>query len=328
VNKIRIAHLGLAHDHSIFAMECIRSMPDIFEVVGVCEPNDHDRAMFGTQPVYEGLSWLSEYELFHREDIDCVLCEGHELRSVADAQKCLDHGLHVHLDKPGGTDLQAFIRLWNTANERNLTLHMGYMYRYNPAYKYILESVRADKYGHITGIDGSFSIQHNAQKRQWLKQFPGGMMFFLGCHMLDLVLRIMGEPRKVLPFNYSSGDENNKSLDTTMVVLEYTDCACCIRANATEANGFYNRNLKLVGTKGMVEIKPLENPTIIREAMIDQSAINPWRDNSYSVFPGYIAGRYRDMFLEFARCVRGEMINPYTSDYEILLQKILLLACS
>ena len=327
MEKIRLAHFGIAHDHSIYAMECVRMYPEVFEIVGICEPDEAMRAEFGSHPIYDGIPWITEEELLSRDDIDAVLCEGHELRSVSDAQKCIDRGLHVHLDKPGGVDLEAFGKLLKSADEKGLTLHMGYMYRYNPAFKYVLESVKSGKIGQVTGIDASFSTQHNAEKRKWLKQFPGGMMFFLGCHSMDMIMLINGTPERAVAFNRSSGDDNDESLDSAFAVLDYPHGVCTIRANATEVNGFYDRNLKVVGTRGTIEIQPLENPTLVRETLFADGVANPQRDESHSIYPGHYIGRYDEMFMEFAACVRGEIKNPYTSEYEYELQRVLLEAC-
>lgn len=327
MKKIRVAHFGIAHDHSIFAMESLRQHPEVFEIVGVCEPDEDTRRKFGGHEMYAGLAWLTEEELLARNDVDAVLCEGHELRSVSDAQKCIDRGWHVHLDKPGGVDMAAFEHLMQSAQQKKLTVQMGYMYRYNPAMKYVLEAVRSGKLGRITAIDAAFSIQHTPEKRRWMRQFPGGMMFFLGCHSVDMVMQINGVPEGVFAFNHSSGDDNDGSMDTTLAVLDYPSGACTVRSNATEANGYYKRQLKVVGTEGTVEIQPLETPTLVREAMIKDGVEHPWHDYSYSVFPGYPNGRYTDMMLEFAACVRGEMENPYSYAYEIALQRTLLQAC-
>lgn len=193
--------------------------------------------------------------------------------------------------------------------------------------KYVLESVRSGSLGEITGIDAAFSIQHSPEKRRWLKQFPGGMMFFLGCHSVDMVMQIMGEPEDVGVYHHSSGDDNDGSMDSALAVLNYPNCAAVVRSNATEANGYYKRTLKVVGTKGTIEIQPLETPTLVREAKIGDGLEHPWHDYSYSVFPGYPNGRYDDMMLEFAACVRGEMENPYSYEYELALQRTLLKAC-
>ena len=217
--------------------------------------------------------------------------------------------------------------LVRSAEEKQLTLQMGYMYRYNPSLQYVVESAKNGKLGTITGIDASFGVCHDARKRRWLGQFPGGMMFFLGCHILDMVLLINGMPDSVHPFNHTSDWNNDGSLDSGLAVLDYPHGACVIRTNATENNGAANRRLIVMGTGGTIEIRPLELPTTLRETLYDEEGTYRWQDGSHGVNPGYMPGRYDAMMLEFAACVRGEMKNPYSGDYEIALQRILLEIC-
>ncbi len=327
MRKIKVAHFGIAHDHSIFAMEVLRKYPEIFDVVGVCEPDEATWEKFGSHPNYAGLPRLTEEELLSRDDIEAVLCEGHELRSVSDAQKCIDAGKFVHLDKPGGIDIDAFGKLLKSADDKGLCVHMGYMYRWNPAMKYVREAVSSGKLGTITSVDCTFSIQYQAEKKQWLKQFPGGMMFFLGCHSLDMIMQLLGEPETVTAFNHSSGYENDGSLDSCFAVFNYPNCAATIRSSGVEANGYYERTLKVVGTKGTIKVQPLETPTLVREAYLDGGMEHPWHDYSQSIFPGYPNGRYDDMILEFASIVRGDIKNPWSGEYEYSVQKTLLKAC-
>lgn len=328
MKKVRVAHFGIAHDHSIFAMEVLRKYPEIFEIVGVCEPDEKTRETLGKHPNYDGLHWMTEQELLSREDLDAVLCEGHELRSVSDAQKCIDRGLPVHLDKPGGVDLAAFKTLLDSADKKGLPVHMGYMYRWNPAMRYVRDAVKNGELGTITGIDATFSIQYQPEKKRWLKQFPGGMMFFLGCHSLDMICQLMAEPTAVHAFNRSAQDEDDGALDSCLAVLDYPNGVATIRSSGVEANGYYERTLKVVGTKGTIKIQPLETPTLVRRSYIKDGIEHPWHDYSISIFPGYPNGRYDDMLLEFAAIVRGEMKNPWSSDYEYMLQKTLLKACA
>lgn len=327
MEKIKTVHFGLAHDHSTATLECARKYPDIFEIVGIVEPDEETKRIFGNHPAYQGLPYMTEEELFNRGDIEAVFCEGHELRSVSDAQKCADHGLHIHLDKPGGIDLNAFEKLLCDAQRKDLTLQMGYMYRYNPAMEYTLARVKKGELGLITGIDGSFSICHNSTKRAWLGQFPGGMMFYIGCHVIDMILLLMGAPENVIPYNRSSDWDNNGSMDSSFAVLDYPRGVCSVRVNATEVNGYNRRHLIVCGTEGTIEIRPLECPTLLRETLAADVKNNFSADNSREIFTGYMPGRYDRMMLEFAACIRGEKQNPYTAEYELLLQKVILQTC-
>lgn len=49
------------------------------------------------------------------------------------AQKHLDAGKLILMDKPASGRLAVFKHLLDTAKEKNLVVQLGYMYRYNPA---------------------------------------------------------------------------------------------------------------------------------------------------------------------------------------------------
>lgn len=329
MKKIRVAHFGIAHDHSIFAMESLRQHPEVFEIVGVCEPDEDTRRKFGGHEMYAGLNWLTEEELLARNDVDAVLCEGHELRSVSDAQKCIDRGWHVHLDKPGGVDMAAFEHLMQSAQQKKLTVQMGYMYRYNPAMKYVLETVRSGKLGRITAIDAAFSIQHTPEKRRWMRQFPGGMMFFLGCHLVDLIYRIMGEPEEVIPMNASTGIDGVTAEDYGLAMFKYKSGMSFAKSCAMEPGGFMRRQLVVCGSKGTVRIMPLEafceGGQYTEWHEIDRK-ITDWGTNG-EYFKSEPFKRYDDMFIDFAKIVCGEKENEYDYDYEIKLHDLVLKAC-
>ena len=42
---------------------------------------------------------------------------------------------------------------------------------------------------------------------------------------------------------------------------------------------------------------------------------------------GPLGGRYEPQLIEFARSIRGEIVNPVTAEHEFLLHKTLLQAC-
>lgn len=327
MRPLRIAHLGIAHDHSAPTLECVRNYPELYEVVGVTEADGCVRARMGQHAVYDGLPWLTEEELFEREDVDCVLVEGDELKSLADAQRCVQRGWHVHMDKPAGLDPLQFEQALRDAKRQRLVFQMGYMYRYNAAMTYLLDKVRSGKLGEIISIDASMGVWHTAQKRQWLSRFPGGMMFFLGCHLIDMILAIQGVPGEIIPLNTSTGMDGVQALDNACAVLKYDHCVATVRANAAEVNGYNRRHLVVCGTEGTVEIRPLECPTQVKETMRSAAAGFEWSDAKRDVFPGYMSGRYDAMMEDFAACVRGEKENSYDYAYEARLQRMLLSAC-
>lgn len=50
-----------------------------------------------------------------------------------------------------------------------------------------------------------------------LAEFPGGIMFELGCHVLDLVIGILGVPAKVTPFSTRVLKSDDTLIDNMLI---------------------------------------------------------------------------------------------------------------
>ena len=339
MKKIRIGHIGIAHDHSAPVLQCVLRYPEIFEFIGYAEENPANFAKkIVTDPFYNDLPRKTVAELI-AEAPDAMLIEGYELDNLDAAMLCIENGIHVHLDKPAGADLPKFKRLLELARTKCLTVHMGYMYRYNHAVRYALDRIKDGTLGEIFQVDAFMDTWHDPDKREWMHEFPGGDMFFLGCHMVDFVYMMMGgAPKKVYPFNRRSHIDGTDVVDQGCAVLDYGKAVSTVRAGSTQINGFGRRQLVVCGTKGTVEIKPLEIKVAgsdlglmtskmwisTKEMVGDQNYNNICQEVELEP----MIGRYDEMMLEFAEIVRGEKQNPYDYDYEYEVQKLVLACCA
>lgn len=324
--RIRIGHMGTKHDHSIGKLRCVRKFPEIFEIVGIGDDDPAQRDRLRHEFPY------SEYPIMTTEALleancDCMLVEGFEYDLPHDARRCVERGIAVHIDKPAGRDLEAFADTLRIAREKQLPVQMGYMYRYNPAVRKCLELVDAGKLGQICSVTAIMNTGHPSEKQQWLQRFDGGIMFFLGCHMVDLVFRLQGMPQRVTPFLCRDAVLGSDSVIQSTAVLEYANGISLVQANACEINGYGRRQLVVCGTKGTFEIRPLE-----REAVVwytDAEAAEPFEDRHqefrFDAIPD--SCRYDEMMLDFVAMVRGEQKNPYSYDYELQLQALILACC-
>ena len=166
--------------------------------------------------------------------------------------------------------------------------------------------------------------------RQWLKVFPGGMMFYLGCHLIDLILTIKGLPDKVYPFNRSTGKDGVTACDYGLALLEYPEGMSIAKTCNIEHGGFERRRLVVSGTRGAVELCPLEWLTRQKANQftekIDYNRGTDWHTRGEKTV-GEVHDRYDGMMQGFAAICRGEKVNEYTPDYELTLFKYLLMAC-
>lgn len=325
--KIRVVHYGIGHDHSPQFLACILQYPELFEVVGVCEPNEKMWDKFSEFEVYSKVPRLTEDEMFSLEDIDAAIVEAYDLDLVSYAQKCADKGWHIHMDKAAGTDIVAYKKLLTTLKQKNLVFQMGYMYRYNYMVKKALEMKEKGELGEILAVDAFMNTCHPAEKREWMSHLPGGDMLYLGCHMVDLVYLFMGVPNKIHCFSKNTRLDGIVFPDNACAVFEYDKGVGLIRASAVEVNGFGRRQLVVSGSKGSVEIKPLEAPTIGRFCSIEEHTTYGDRAREEKAPVGGPWERYDEMMLDFAAYIRGEKANPFTMEYEYRLQKMIFAAC-
>lgn len=328
--RIKVGQIGIGHNHASAKMATFRKLADQYEVVGVVEPDSEWRKKRGHDPAYRDLSWMTEEQLLNTKGLTVVAVETDVRDLVPTAARCIDAGMHLHLDKPGGESLAPFKQLLDQAGRRNLAVQMGYMYRNNPAVQFCLRAVSEGWLGQVFEVHSVMSLQQPLAYRQWLAQFRGGTMYIFGCHLIDLIVRMLGKPDRVTPFQRQTQPEV-KLYDNGLAVLEYPRATATIRTAALEVEGYRRRQLVVCGDEGTIDIRPLETfDTGSAQPLKLRLALSKPRD-SYKkgyqevVFPP-MRGRYDEQLLELARIVRGEIANPYPLAHELMVQETLLAA--
>ena len=330
MRKIRVAQIGAEHDHSYLIMNSLRKQTDVFDVIGYAVPDGEKNI---NPKIYDGLPQLTVEEIFNDTALDAVIIETGEKNLTKYALMAAERGISVHMDKPGGYELADFEKLIGTVKEKKTVFHTGYMYRYNPAVRKIQERIKNGELGEIYSVEAQMSCEHTDAKRAWLGDFPGGMMFYLGCHLIDMICLFRGIPDEVIPFNANTGINGNTSEDYGFAVLKYPNGVSFAKSCAAERGGFTRRQLVVCGSRGTVELKPFEHlvdpgrgtdqHTHVREC------ITPGRSWSFDGVQYHCEpfDRYDSMMRSFAEYVVGEKENPYSPDYELAVYSTMLKAC-
>ena len=322
--KIRIGQIGTKHDHASQHFACVSRFPDVFEVVGVVPEDEEQIEKVKTMQDYESCRILTEEQLFNA-GCDAIMVEGFELDLPHVAKRCVENGIAVHMDKPAGEDLQAFEDTLRIAKKKGLPVQLGYMYRYNQGFQDCLKLVKEGRLGEIHSVFATMNVMHDLEYWKWLKNFKGGIMFFLGCHMVDFIYQLQGVPNNITPYLKSSGLEGTDSVTLSTAVFEYDHGLSFAQSNSCEVNGYGRRQLVVCGSKGTYELRPLERPV---GYLTEMKYAEMFRDKCINrEIPTEGFKRYDDMLLDFAAFVRGEKENPYTYEYELQLQKMVLASC-
>ena len=315
MRRIKIAQIGInQYSHGPELFYTIKAHPEIFDLVGYALVEDEketcaDKIAF----YYAGYPELSLKEILEDPEIEAVTVETDEIHLLKYAQIAAEHGKHVHMEKPGSPSLADFERLIDTMRSTKKVFHMGYMYRYNPVIADTVRRAKNSEFGHVFSIEALMSRYDDKKCREWLTAFPGGMMFYLGSNLIDVIMQIQGEPEQVIPCNTRTGIWGVQSQDLGFAVLRYPHAVSVVRTAATEVGGNDRRQIVICGERRTVEIKPVEKyagkpMTFCAGAdehyLTEEGAVKEKHTDS-EPFERYLA-----MITAFAAMVRGDTENP------------------
>ena len=257
--RIRIAQIGTSHAHAAGKMDALRSLADLYDVVGYAEPISSRQAAAQKAKSFAGLKYLTEAEILADPSIQAVVIETTLEDSARAALAALKAGKHIHLDKPGAEKHADFVTLRRYAAEHKLTVQMGYMLRYNPGIQLLVQAIKEGWLGEVMEIDASMGKLLDEGTRQRFAQLPGGGMYELACHLVDTVVTLMGPPTSVQAFGNATRAPQDPFVENQLAVLSYPKATVTIRCNHADPFGGPNRYISVRGTRGDMEIRPLES---------------------------------------------------------------------
>lgn len=329
--RIKIGQIGICHEHASAKMMSLRAMPEVYEVVGVVDDRHSRAARFpgADMSPYEGLAWMSEEELFAVPGLQAVAIETPNLDLVPTAMRCMERGLAMHMDKPGGDDLKLFGKLLQGCKAKRIPFQMGYMLRHNPALQFSQAAIRKGWLGEIFEIQATMSHNYGGDSYQaYLAELRGGIVFNLGCHLIDMVVAMLGRPGRVTSFLKSAPGSPDDAMNHGLAVLEYPQAIAMLSACSREIDGLNHRRFKLCGTRGTVELFPLErfDGKSLTLCMTLARENDAFTAGAHVVDFGVQSDRYRAQLLELARVINGEIRNPYPTEHDYQVHDVVLAA--
>jgi predicted dehydrogenase len=320
--RIKIGQIGVGHAHAAGKMEVYRNSAE-FEVVGVAEPDADLRAAAEGKAPYQDLKWMTQEELLNVPGLAAVAVETRVEDLLDAAEASVAAGMHIHLDKPAGESLPQFKRILNEATRRHLAVQMGYMYRFNPGVVMLRDFLQRGWLGEPFEVHAVMSKVIAPGDRARLARFPGGIMFELGCHLVDLVVGLLGKPDEITPFPQKGLADDDGLVDNMLAVFRYPHALATVKSSALEVEGFARRHLTLCGTEGTLHIQPLDDPVV--KVAFSRPRGSYAQGYQEVQFPKYV--RYVDDAVDLARIIRGEKDPEYSYEHDAVVQQSVLAAC-
>lgn len=317
---IKLGQIGVGHGHAN-KLAVYRRSPD-YEVVGIVEPDEALRKRAETQSEFKGVKWLTRDQLLN-SNVQAVLVETRVCDLLDTAEACIAAGKHILLDKPAGESLPKLRQILSAAAKQKLLVQMGYMYRYNPAVVLLREFLKKGWLGDLFEVHAVMSKVVDPVSRRELAKYPGGIMFELGCHIIDLIVGILGKPSEVTAYSQHVATADDALLDNMLAVFTYKKASATVKSSALEVEGFARRHLVVCGMEGTFHIQPLDDPSA-RVAL--SVARGDFKKGYQDVrFPRYT--RYVADAADMANIIRGEKSADFTAEHDLAVQETLLKAC-
>ncbi len=318
--KIKVGQIGVGHAHAT-KLGVYRKSAD-YDVAGIVEPDAKLREAAKELPAYRDLPWMTEEQLLNVPGLAVVTVETEVRDLLATAQRCIDAGKHVHLDKPAGDSLPRYRALLAAAEKQKLMVQMGYMFRYNPAVLLLREFLKEGWLGKVFEVHTVMSKVVPPAQRRELAEFRGGIMFELGCHVIDLVVGVLGKPQRVNPFPRTSGAHGDQLADNMLAVLDYPRATASVKSSAIEIDGGSRRHFVVCGTAGTFHIQPLDAPDV--RLTLDRDRGQYKKGTQEIKFGNY--ERYVGDAADMARILRGEKECDYSYAHDLAVQETVLLS--
>jgi predicted dehydrogenase len=293
---IGIGFLGASHSHAEAKLKVVRESRD-WKLIGVSETDPKLRDVLAR----EGVPVLDRDRLLAHPDIRVIAVESAVRDHARDGIAALEAGKHLHLEKAPAQNMRDFQRVVDLASRRKLLLQVGYMWRYHPGVEKALEAARKGWLGNVFLVKGTISNQLAQERRAEWAEFAGGVMFELGGHVIDPLVRLLGKPDKVTPF-LRTDNGNDRLRDNTAAFFDWPHAVGIVQGSTMQPGSSRFRSIEIHGTNGSAVLQPIEPPQL---SIYLEKAAGPYIVGPQKVeVPPY--RRYVDDMAELAAAVRGE----------------------
>lgn len=313
--RIGIGFIGSSYSHANAKLQVLQASTE-WRIVGVAE-SDLQIAKSLTR---QGIAVVPKENLLRNPDIQVLAVESTVRDHAADALAVLKANKHLHLEKAPAANMQDFVRIVELARDRNLLLQVGYMWRYHPAISKALEAARNGWLGPVHLLRANMSNELAAARRPEWAEFKGGVMFELGGHVIDPMVRLMGKPKKVTPTLRHDSPLHDELADNTVAVIEWEHTIGIVQASALQPDSGHFRSFEVHGANGVCLVSPIEPATLTIDMV---KPAGPYRAGIQEIpLPPY--KRFEADFIDLAGAVRKEHGLKVGADDDLNVQDTLL----
>lgn len=247
--KIRLGLIG-AGDFARYHLNGIKCI-DWVEVVAIADIQE-EKAKECAKAYGIPHYYADYHELLAREDIDAVTLP---LPDQVHAQITIDAlraGKHVLCEKPMALNLEECKAMIRASRETGKQLMVGQIGRYTPAFVRAKELVDSGEIGEIFFIEAEYAHDYSKLGGEggWRVTPERHPILGGGCHAIDLVRMIAGNPTEVSAYATNKVLVDWPIQDTTIAILKFPNNVIGKVFNSHGCKREYTMRTAVYGTKG------------------------------------------------------------------------------
>ncbi len=316
--RLGAAIIGTAHSHALGHMEAIRASRN-YDFVAAAEPDAGllERAKANSR--WDGVRWTSVEEILADNAISVVCVETDPFDSLPHSLACVSAGKHTKIDKPPGVNFGLLRRIYREAQDRGVIVQIGYVYRYNPAFRLARRAIEGGWLGPVRSVVCQMNDMQTPEGRRRLDRYPGGQMYEICCHMIDALLWLMGEPSRVSSVLRKTNQHLDQFEDDVLATLEFEPAVATVKSHTRDGERYFY----VFGEKGSIQIDDPDRPKVRLSLSEPHGGFST---GTYSVEVGP-SPRYLPDLDDLAGAIReGRWVEHFTPSHDLAVQRAVLQA--
>ena len=313
------AIIGTAHSHARGHLASIRKSQN-WEFIAAAEPNPDLLRKAKAHPDWSGVKWMPVDELLASDDVDMVCIETDPLEALTYSSRSVEAGKHTKIDKPPGINLHLLRKIYDEADRKHLNIQMGYVYRYNPAFRLAHRAITENWLGPVRSVICQMNDTQTAESRKRLDRYPGGQFYEICCHLLDPLMWFLGEPKRVSATLRKTEAFDDRAEDDVQATFEFDPAVAVIKSHTRDGKRYFY----VFGEAGSIQIDDPDRPKVRLALTAPHGEFKAGLHN----VPVGPSERYTPDLDDLAGAIRERRgVEYFTPEHDLAVQRVLLEAC-
>ena len=184
---------------------------------------------------------------------------------VPQASKAVEAGKHILVEKPLGINATEAIGLAELAKDKNIQAGCSYYRRCYPCYSQAKKMLTDGEFGQVVLVRMTYFSWANPPAGNWRiikSKSGGGPLSDLGSHMFDVMIGLLGLPRKVYARTKTLVQPYEVE-DSATILMEYDNGADVV-ATFNWNSKTWSHEFEIIGTEAKIKWHPYDSGKVLK----------------------------------------------------------------